>query len=101
RAEGREAAERIEAEADRQREIILAEARRDAEKVRGAGDASAADIYATTYNKDPDFYSFYRSLGAYRNTFNHKDDLLVLSPDSEFFRFFNQMKKAPAESDAQ
>lgn len=91
RAEGKEASERIRAEADRRRQVILAEAQRDAQKVRGEGDAKAADIYAKAYSPHPEFYSFYRSLTAYRNAFNRKDDLLVLSPDAEFFRYFDRL----------
>ena len=88
RSRGFEAAERIRADADRQREIILAEAYRDAERLRGEGDARAADIYARAYRKDPEFYAFYRSLNAYQQAFGSKDDLLVLEPDSEFFEYF-------------
>ncbi len=93
RSRGAEAAERIRADADRQGTILLAEAYRDAERSRGEGDAVAAETYATAYGKDTDFYSFYRSLNAYRNSFQNKDDVLVLQPsDSEFFKFFNTMK---------
>ncbi len=90
RARGQEASERIRADADRQREVILAEAYRDSEQIRGEGDAVAAQIYARAFTQDADFYSFYRSLGAYTRTFSDKSDILVLSPDSEFFRHFNQ-----------
>lgn len=89
RSEGSEAAERIRAEADRQRTVIIAEANQKAEKMRGEGDAKATEIYATAYNKDPEFYAFYRSLGAYEKTFSSQGDLLVLEPDSEFFQYFN------------
>ena len=93
RSRGAEAAERIRADADRQGTILLAEAYRDAERSRGEGDAVAAETYAKAYGKDADFYSFYRSLNAYRNSFQNKDDVLVLQPsDSEFFKFFNTMK---------
>ena len=88
RAKGRELAEGIRADADRQQRVILAEAFREAEEIRGQGDAEAASIYAAAYNKDPEFYSFYRSLQAYRESFSSKSDVLVLDPDSEFFRFF-------------
>ncbi len=88
RSRGREAAERIEADADRQSTVIEAEAFRDAEKLRGSGDASAAEIYASAYTKDPEFYSFYRSLNAYRGSFTGQGDIMVLEPDSEFFRYF-------------
>ena len=87
RAEGEEDAERIRAEADRERTVILAEAYRDAERVRGQGDALAAEIYADAYNQDPSFYSFYRSMAAYTASIGGQNDVLVLSPDSEFFRY--------------
>ena len=88
RSRGMEAAERIKADADRQRQVLLAEAYRDAETLRGEGDAIATNIYAQAYGADVEFYSLHRSLGAYRSTFQSKDDLLVLEPDSEFFDFF-------------
>lgn len=88
RAKGRELAEGIRADADRQQRVILAEAFREAEEIRGQGDAEAAAIYADAYNKDPEFYSFYRSLQAYRESFASKSDVLVLDPESEFFKFF-------------
>ena len=87
RSRGRELAEGIEADADRQKTIIEAEAYREAQAVRGEGDASAAQIYAEAFNLDPEFYSFYRSMEAYRTSFANKDDLLVIEPDSDFFRF--------------
>ena len=87
RAEGEEEAERIRADADRQRTVILAEAYRDAERIRGEGDARAAEVYAIAYNRDPEFYSFYRSMSAYRESIGGQQDVLVLSPDSEFFQF--------------
>jgi membrane protease subunit HflC len=89
RAEGEEAAKGIRAVADRERVVLLAEARRDAETTRGEGDARATEIYANAYGKDAEFYAFYRSMNAYKNTFNTKEDVLVLEPDSEFFRYFN------------
>ncbi|GBE10930.1 modulator of FtsH protease HflC [bacterium BMS3Bbin12] len=88
RARGKETAERIRAGADRQRTIILADAERDAAKIRGAGDASATEIYAKAYSKDKSFYSFDRSLQAYRRIFSSKDSTLVLQPNSELFRYF-------------
>ncbi|MEJ6655490.1 MAG: protease modulator HflC [Pseudomonas sp.] len=88
RAKGRELAEGIRADADRQQRVILAEAFREAEEIRGQGDAEAAAIYADAYNKDPQFYSFYRSLQAYRESFSSKSDVLVLDPQSDFFKFF-------------
>lgn len=90
RSRGAEAAERIRADADRQSSVLLAEAYRDAERVRGEGDARAAGLYANAYGQDPDFFAFYRSLGAYRASFASKDDVIVLSPDSEFFRYFKK-----------
>lgn len=87
RAKGKELAEGIRADADRQQRVILAQAFREAEEVRGQGDADAAAIYAEAYNKDAEFYAFYRSLQAYRESFSSKSDVLVLDPDSEFFRF--------------
>ena len=92
RAEGEEEYERIRADADRQRTVILSEAYRDAEKIRGAGDARAAEIYAEAYSKDRDFYAFYRSMQAYRQSIGREQDVLVLQPDSDFFRFLqNQL----------
>jgi membrane protease subunit HflC len=88
RSRGFEAAERIRADADRQRQVILAEAYRDAEAIRGEGDATAAETYANAFERDPEFYTLYRSLNAYRRTFRDKEDLLVLEPDSEFFEYF-------------
>lgn len=92
RARGAEAAMRIRADADRQSEILQAEAYRDAEGLRGEGDAAAAEIYARAYGKNPEFFSFYRSLNAYRNTFRNKDNVLVVDPDSDFFRYFRREK---------
>lgn len=89
RAKGDETAEGIRAEADRQREVTLAEAYREAEKTRGIGDAQAAEIYAKAYGQNPEFYSFYRSLSVYQSTLNSKNDVLVLEPQGEFFRYFN------------
>ena len=92
RARGSEASERIRANADREREIILANAYRDAEIIRGEGDAQATEIYAAAYTKDEEFYSFYRSLDAYKNSFNDSNDVLLIEPKSEFFRYFNNPK---------
>ncbi len=89
RAKGREQAEVIQADADRQQAVIEAEAYRDAEYLRGEGDAKAAAIYAEAYNQDPEFYSFLRSLRAYRETFKGRGDLLLVDPESEFFRYLN------------
>lgn len=90
RAKGDEAAERIRAEADRQRQVILANAFRDAEKLRGEGDAKATAIYAKAYNSNREFYAFYRSLAAYRKVFADNNNMLVLKPDSEFFKYFDK-----------
>ena len=90
RAEGAEMAEQIRADADRQETVILAEAYRDAEITRGEGDAQAAETYANAYNKDREFYSFYRSINAYRNAFGEEGDLLVLDSESDFFRYLNE-----------
>jgi modulator of FtsH protease HflC len=92
RAEGAENAETIRAEADRARTVLLAEAYRDAEIIRGEGDANAADIYAKAYSKDPEFYSFYRSIEAYKNSLGAEGDLLVLDSNSDFLRYLNQRK---------
>lgn len=88
RARGEKEAIRITADADRQRTIISAEAYRDSEELRGAGDAKAAEIYADAYNRDPEFYDFYRSLNAYKSSFKNKSDVLLLEPDSDFFKYF-------------
>jgi membrane protease subunit HflC len=90
RAEGDESAEKLRAEADRQRTEILAEAYREAEIVRGEGDAGSAEIYASAYSRNADFYSFHRSLQAYRKAIGTDDDVLVIEPDSEFFKFLNR-----------
>ena len=92
RSRGEEEANKIRANADRQREEILAEAYRESEEIRGQGDAYAARTYADSYNQDRDFYSFYRSLKAYENAFGQGQDLIVLSPDSDFFKFFKDPK---------
>ncbi|HIF89180.1 MAG TPA: protease modulator HflC [Candidatus Thioglobus sp.] len=89
RSEGSEEAEKIQAFAEKERTIILANAYRDSEKVRGEGDAESASNYAEAYSQDAEFYSFYRSLESYRKSFGQSGDILVLSPDSEFFRHFN------------
>jgi membrane protease subunit HflC len=89
RATGAAEAERIRADADRQREVIVAEAFRDAQGVRGDGDAKSTAIYARAFEKDAEFYAFYRRLEAYRQTMKNKSDVLLLAPDSDFFRYFN------------
>lgn len=87
RSTGAAEAERIRADADRQREVILAEAYRDAQRVKGEGDARAAAIYADAFRRDAEFYAFYRSMEAYRSTFRGRSDLLLLEPSSDFFRY--------------
>ena len=88
RSQGAESAERIRADADRRRTEILADAYREAQQNRGAGDAQAADIYSKAYDKNKEFYAFYRSLESYRKTFNNKSDMVVVDPSSEFFKYF-------------
>jgi modulator of FtsH protease HflC len=88
RARGAEEAEKIRAEADRAAQVLLANAYKTAEELRGAGDARAAEIYAKAYGQDPEFYSFYRSLNVYRSSFAGGQDVLVLDPDSPFFKYF-------------
>lgn len=87
RSLGAAEAEKIRADADRQREVIVAEAYRDAQKIKGEGDAKAAAIYAGAFNQNPEFYSFYRSLEAYRQSFKSKSDVLVVEPNSDFFKY--------------
>lgn len=98
RAKGAEAAERIRADADRQREITLANAFRDAEALRGEGDAQATAIYAGAFGQDREFYRFYRSMNAYKETFQDESDLLVIEPTSEFFRYFNSTQPVPEQT---
>lgn len=90
RARGEKEAIRIRADADRQRTVISAEAYRDAEEMRGAGDALSAETYAEAYQRDPEFYDFYRSLNAYKSSFRGRDDVLLLKPDSDFFKYFGK-----------
>jgi membrane protease subunit HflC len=92
RSKGAEAAERIRADADRQRSVILAEAYRDSEIVRGEGDAKATDIYAAAFSKNEDFFRFNRSINAYKSNFSTEDDIILLEPDSEFFRYFSHSR---------
>ncbi len=93
RAQGAEAAERIQADADRQRIEIVSNAYRDAELLRGDGDAQAAEIYANAFESNPEFYAFWRSLSAYRDVFKDGGSMMVLDPDSEFFRYFGTDKQ--------
>jgi len=87
RSEGSAAAERIRAEADKEREVIIANAYKDAQRVKGEGDAKAAAAYAQAFGQNPEFYAFYRSLEAYRSSFNNRSDVLVLEPNSDFFKY--------------
>lgn len=89
RAKGQELAVGIRADADKQQEVLIAEAYSSAEEIRGDGDAEAASIYASAFQKDKDFYEFYRSMTAYQRTFSSKGDVLLIQPDSEFFKYMN------------
>jgi membrane protease subunit HflC len=89
RSTGKEKAERIRASADRERTIELANAYRDSEELRGEGDAEAASVYADAYQQDPEFYAFIRSLNAYKSAFSNKGDILLVEPDSDFFKYLN------------
>jgi membrane protease subunit HflC len=94
RSQGTEVSETIRANANRERQVILAEAERDAQRLRGEGDAEAASIYAEAYSADPEFYAFHRSLEAYRRAFADGEGVLVLDPDTEFFRYFENAGRA-------
>jgi modulator of FtsH protease HflC len=96
RSQGAAEGEKIRADADRQREVIIAEAYRDAQKVKGEGDAQASALYADAFGRDPQFAQFYRSLEAYRGTFRSKSDVMVLDPSSDFFRAMRGGGPAPA-----
>lgn len=87
RSEGSAASEKIRADADKQREVIIAEAYREAQEVKGQGDSTAAKIYNDSYSKSPEFYAFYRSTEAYRNSFKSKGDVMILDPSSDFFKY--------------
>ena len=93
RSQGFSEAEKIRAEADREREVIIAEAYRDAQRVKGEGDRKASAVYAQAFNDNPEFYSFYRSLEAYRAGFRNKSDVLVLEPNSDFFKYLKSPGK--------
>lgn len=90
RSTGKERAEKIRASADRERTIEVANAYRDSEKLRGEGDAKAAAIYSEAYQQDPEFYSFMRSLNAYKSAFSNKGDIMLVDPGSDFFKYLNQ-----------
>lgn len=87
RSTGAAEAEKIKADADRQKEVIVAEAYRDAQRVKGEGDAKASTVYAAAYGKNPEFYAFYRSMQAYRDSFKSKSDVMVLDPSADFFKY--------------
>lgn len=91
RSEGSAEAEKIRADADRQREIIIADAYRDAQKIKGEGDAKASAIYAGAFGQSPEFYAFYRSLEAYRGSFKNKGDVMVVEPNSDFFKYMKSL----------
>ena len=96
RSTGAAEAEKIRADADRQREVILAEAYRDAQRIKGDGDAKASAIYAQAFSQNPEFYAFYRSMEAYRSSFRGRNDLLLLEPTSDFFRYLRDSQgRAP------
>jgi membrane protease subunit HflC len=97
RSQGAAEAEKIKADADRQREVIVAEAYREAQKIKGEGDAKAASIYGQAFGQNPEFYAFYRSLEAYRGSFRSKSDLMVVEPNSDFFKY---LKNAGRGGDA-
>ncbi|TWH77222.1 protease FtsH subunit HflC [Azomonas agilis] len=101
RAKGRELAEGIRADADRQRNVILAESFRKAEELRGEGDAKAAAIYAKAYTQDPEFYAFHRGLQAMRESFSSKEDILVLDPNTDFLRYFKQANQPSTKVDVE
>ncbi len=97
RSTGAAEAEKIRADADRQREVIVAEAFRDSQRVRGEGDAKAASIYAAAFSQNPEFFSFYRSMEAYRSTFRGRNDLMLLETNSDFLRYFrDSLGRTPA-----
>ncbi|HEY9267988.1 MAG TPA: protease modulator HflC [Methylotenera sp.] len=93
RSEGSAASEKIRADADKQREVIIAEAYREAQKTKGEGDAKASEIYSQSYSRNPEFYAFYRSQEAYKNSFKSKSDVMVLDPNSDFFKYMKSPKK--------
>jgi modulator of FtsH protease HflC len=92
RSQGAESAELISAEADKQKHVLVANAKRESENIRGRGDAESAEIYAKSFGKNPEFYAFYRSLQAYQTSFEKTQDTLVLKPNSDFFKYFSSEK---------
>jgi len=97
RSTGAADTEKIRADADRQREVLLAEAYRDAQRVRGEGDAKASAIYAAAFSQNPEFFAFYRSMEAYRSTFRGRNDLMVIEPNSDFLRYFRDSMGKPSQ----
>lgn len=95
RAEGNEIAEEIRANADKERTVILADAYKEAEITKGEGDANATSTYAQAFNKNPEFYEFTRSLKAYQATFENKSDILLIDPDSDFFKYLDSSLGTP------
>jgi membrane protease subunit HflC len=93
RATGNAESEKIRADADRQREVILANAYRDAQKIKGDGDAKAAALYAAAYGRNAEFYAFYRSMEAYKQSFKNKSDVMVVDPSSSFFKYLKSSSK--------
>ena len=94
RSQGAAEAEKIRADADRQREILVAEAYRDAQKIKGEGDAKAASIYGQAFGQNPEFFAFYRSMEAYRSSFKNKSDVMVLEPNSDFFKYMKNVGRS-------
>jgi membrane protease subunit HflC len=97
RSTGAAEAEKIRADADRQREIIVAEAYRDSQRIRGDGDAKSAAIYAAAFNQNPEFFAFYRSMDAYRSVFRGRNDLMLLESNSDFLRYFRDSLGKPSQ----
>ncbi|AAZ96557.1 HflC [Thiobacillus denitrificans ATCC 25259] len=97
RSTGAAEAEKIKADADKQKDVIVAEAYRDAQRVKGEGDARAASVYAAAYGRNPEFYAFYRSMQAYRDSFKNKSDVLVLDPSADFFKYMKNPRASGAQ----
>ena len=97
RSTGAAEAEKIKADADRQKQVVIADAYRDAQRIKGEGDAKAAAIYAAAYGKDPEFYAFYRSMQAYKESFRTKGDVMVLDPSSDFFKYMKNPRAGRAK----
>jgi modulator of FtsH protease HflC len=94
RSTGSAESEKIRADADKQREVIIAQAYREAQRIKGEGDAKASATYARAYESNPEFYAFYRSLEAYKSSFKNRGDVMVLEPNSEFFKYFRSSGKS-------